>query len=147
RGGEQPLHNAALRPPHAVAPETPMAAATDPEPAPPGLTGPQPVDAYIRRALAENRLVQAARANVMALKYRIPQVTALDDPVVSNTIFPSPDNGLQTADGFMPWNLLIAQQFPWFGTLQLRGEAAGLDVQVALAELAAAELDTVEAVK
>ncbi|WP_158633699.1 TolC family protein [Tautonia sociabilis] len=146
-GVEHLLHNAALRPPHTVAPGEPMAMAFDPEPAPPGLTGPQPVDAYIRRALDENRLVQAARANVMALRYRIPQVTALDDPVVSNTIFPSAEYGQQTADGFMPWNLLIAQQFPWFGTLQLRGQAAGLDVQVALAELCAAQLDAVEAVK
>jgi cobalt-zinc-cadmium efflux system outer membrane protein len=41
----------------------------------------------------------------------------------------------------------LAQQFPWFGTLRLRGEAADRDVQVALAELAAAQLDTVATVK
>ena len=68
-------------------------------------------------------------------------------PVVSNTIYPSSSNGLQTATGYVPWNLLIAQQFPWFGTLRLRGEAASEDVKVALAELAAAQLDVVEAVK
>jgi outer membrane protein TolC len=125
----------------------PPPASTDPPPAPPGLEGPQPVDAYIRRALCENRMVLAARSNVLALRERIPQVTSLDDPVVSNTFFPSASNGLQTADGFMPWNLLVAQQFPWFGTLRLRGEAAHEDVKVALAELAAAQLDAVEAVK
>jgi outer membrane protein TolC len=97
--------------------------------------------------LAENRTVQAAQANVMALRYRIPQVTALEDPVVSNTIYPSPSNGLQTASGYVPWNLLIAQQFPWFGTLRLRGEVAEKDAQVALAELATAQLDVVEQVK
>jgi len=43
--------------------------------------------------------------------------------------------------------MTLAQQFPWFGTLQLRGETAARDVQVALAELAAAQLDTVAAVK
>lgn len=126
---------------------SPLAAAPGPPPTPPGLSGPQPVDAYIRHALAENRLVQAARYNVLALRYRIPQVTALDDPVVSNTYYPSPTNGFQTPDGFMPWNLLIAQQFPWFGTLALRGLAAEQDVQVAVAELCAAQLDVVEAVK
>ncbi len=105
------------------------------------------MDVYIRHALAENRTVQAARYNLLALKHRIPQVTALDDPVVSNTIYPSNSNGLQTAAGYLPWNLLIAQQFPWFGTLRLRGAAASDDVQVALAELAAAQLDVVEAVK
>ena len=49
--------------------------------------------------------------------------------------------------GYNPYNLTLAQQFPWFGTLRLRGEAAERDVQVALAELAAAQLDTVAAVK
>ena len=49
--------------------------------------------------------------------------------------------------GYNPYNLTLAQQFPWFGTLRLRGEAAERDVQVALAELAAAQLDSVAAVK
>ena len=114
----------------------------------PELSGPQPVDAYIRRALAENRTVQAAFHNVEALKYRIPQVTTLDDPVASNTIFPIPSVGPQySLMGYNPYNLTLAQQFPWYGTLRLRGEVAGRDVQVALAELAAAQLDAVAAVK
>ena len=125
-----------------------MAAGVGPGPAPPELTGPQPVDAFIRRALAENRTVQAAYHNVQSLKHRIPQVTALDDPVASNTIFPIPSVAPQySLMGYNPYNLTLAQQFPWFGTLRLRGEAAERDVQVALAELAAAQLDTVAAVK
>jgi outer membrane protein TolC len=144
---ERNLHAAALRPPESIQPDDPAAVALDPAPVPPGLEGARPVDAYIHRALAENRAVQAARANVMALRYRIPQVTSLDDPVVSNTIYPGPSNAVQTANGYMPWSLLIAQQFPWFGTLRLRGEAAEKDAQVALAELATAQLDVVEQVK
>ena len=112
------------------------------------LSGPQPVDAYIRRALAENRTVQAAFHNVQSLKHRIPQVTTLDDPVASNTIFPIPSVAPQySLMGYNPYNLTLAQQFPWFGTLRLRGEVAEQDVQVALAELAAAQLDAVAAVK
>lgn len=126
-----------------VTAQAPMAFATSPS----NFSGPWPVEAYIRHALAENRFVQAARYNVLALRYRVPQVTALDDPVVSSTYFPSSNNGLQTVDGFMPWNVVVAQQFPWFGTLALRGLAAEQDVQVALAELCAAQLDVVEAVK
>jgi cobalt-zinc-cadmium efflux system outer membrane protein len=49
--------------------------------------------------------------------------------------------------GYNPYNLTLAQQFPWFGTLRLRGEVAERDVQIALAELAAAQLDTVANVK
>ncbi len=127
----------------------PMSAAIAPAPGVPAeLAGPQPVDAYIRRALAENRTVQAAFHNVQSLKYRIPQVTTLDDPVASNTIFPIPSVAPQySLMGYNPYNLTLAQQFPWFGTLRLRGEVAERDVQVALAELAAAQLDAVAAVK
>jgi outer membrane protein, heavy metal efflux system len=112
------------------------------------LAEPQPLDDLIRRALAENRTVQAAYHNVLSLKERIPQVTALDDPVASNAVFPIPSVAPQYfLMGYNPYNLTLAQQFPWFGTLRLRGEAAERDVQVALAELAAAQLDTVAAVK
>src|SRR5262245_20087637 len=142
------LRAAAHRPPGSIRPDEPMAAALDPAPSPPELLGPQPVDVYIRRALAENRTVQAARYNVLALKARIPQVTALDDPVVSNTIYPIPAVAPQySLMGYNPYNLMIAQQFPWCGTLRLRGEAAAEDVKVALAELCAAELDAVATVK
>ena len=114
----------------------------------PALSGPQPMDVYIRRALVENRTVQAAYHNVQSLKQRIPQVVALDDPVASNVVFPIPSVAPQySLMGYNPYNLTLAQQFPWFGTLRLRGEAAEKDVQVALAELAAAQLDTVAAVK
>jgi outer membrane protein TolC len=125
-----------------------MAMALDPEPTPPGLSGVQPVDVYIRRALAENRSVQAARANVEALKARIPQVTSLEDPIVSNTIYPIPSVAPQySLMGYNPYNLLLAQQFPWAGTLRLRGLAAEQDARVALAELCAAQLDAVANVK
>ena len=117
-------------------------------PIPPELAGPQPVDAYIRRALAENRTVQAAYHNVQSLKLRIPQVTALDDPVASNTIFPIPSVAPQySLMGYNPYNLTLAQQFPWCGTLRVRGQVAARDVDVALAEMAAAQLDAVMAVK
>jgi len=112
------------------------------------LTGPKSPDELIRWALAENPMVRAARFNVLALQHRVPQVTALDDPVVSNSIFPIPSVAPQyTLMGYMPYSALLAQQFPWFGTLRLRGEAADHDVKIALFELAAAHLDVVASVK
>jgi outer membrane protein, heavy metal efflux system len=129
-------------------PDEPIAMPLESGPAAPEWIGPQPVDVFIRRALAENRTVQAAYHNVQSLKHRIPQVTALEDPVASNTVFPIPSVAPQYfLMGYNPYNLTLAQQFPWFGTLRLRGEAAERDVQVALAELAAAQLDTVANVK
>jgi outer membrane protein TolC len=125
-----------------------MAAGRIPAPLDLDLSQPQSVDVLIHRALAENRTVQAAYHNVQSLRHRIPQVTALDDPVAANTLFPIPSVAPQYfLMGYNPYNLTLAQQFPWFGTLRLRGEVAEHDVQVALAELAAAQLDTVAAVK
>jgi cobalt-zinc-cadmium efflux system outer membrane protein len=107
-----------------------------------------PLDACIHRALEANASVRAARWNVEALRHRIPQVTSLDDPVVSNTIYPIPEVAPQYAlMGYMPYSALVAQQFPWFGTLRLRGEVASQEVQISLYELAAVQLDTIEAVK
>jgi len=129
-------------------PQPGMAATSHTAVVPFELAGPQPVDAFIRRALAENRTVQAAYHNVQSLRHRIPQVTALDDPVASNTVFPIPSVAPQYyLMGYNPYNLTLAQQFPWFGTRKLRGEAAQRDVEIALAEFAAAQLDTVAAVK
>jgi len=110
--------------------------------------GPTSQDELIRRALAENPLVRAACLNVDALRHRIPQVTALDDPIASNSVFPIPSVGPQySIMGYMPYSALLAQQFPWFGTLRLRGEAADHDVRIALFELAATQLDVVAEVK
>ena len=142
------LHAAELMPPESIPPGAPEAIALDLAPIPVELTQPQPVDAYIRRALQENRAVQAAWYNVLAVKARIPQVTALDDPVISNTIYPIPSVAPQySLMGYNPYNAMLAQQFPWFGTLSLRGLAACEDAKIALAELAAAELDAVANVK
>jgi outer membrane protein TolC len=129
-------------------PPTQVPAGTEVAPAAPDLAGPQPLEALIRHALEENRTVRAAQFNVLALKHRIPQVTALDDPIVSNTIFPIPSVAPQYfLMGYMPYAALLAQQFPWCGTLKLRGQAAEDDVKVALFELAAAQLDVVANVK
>lgn len=126
----------------------PMATVVGPGPAPVDAAGVQPVEAYIGRALAENRGVQAARFNLIAMKERIPQATALADPMVENTIWPFPSNAPQySLMGYGPYALMISQQFPWIGTLRLRGAAAEQEVQVALAELCTAQVDVVAAVK
>src|SRR5262249_20329004 len=87
---EEGVFRAADHPSAASPFKVPLALESEPTPAPPELIGPQPIAIYIGRALAENRTVQAAFHNVQALKHRIPQVTALEDPVAANTIFPIP---------------------------------------------------------
>jgi outer membrane protein TolC len=142
------LRAAEVRPPSSIAPDDPLAVALDPPPTPPELLGPRPVDDFIRRSLAENRRVQAARYNVLAFRSRVPRVSSLDDPTVSNTIYPIPSVAPQySLMGYNPYNLMIAQQFPWFGTLGLRGLEAEQEVKVAVAELGSAELEAVAEVK
>jgi outer membrane protein, heavy metal efflux system len=145
---DTPVVPTGAHPRAATEPPAPMVMLLDPIPLPQEISDAQSIDAFIRRALAENRTVQAAYHNLQSVSARIPQVTALDDPVASNTVFPIPGVAPQYfLMGYNPYNLTLAQEFPWFGTLRLRGEAAEKDVQVALAELAAAQLDTVAAVK
>lgn len=146
---ERSVHAASHHPDGApLIADDPMAASLGEAPMLVELEGPRPVDDYIRRALAENRGVQAARANVMAMRERIPQATALDDPIAQNLIWPFPMNGPQySLMGYNPYELAISQLFPWFGTLRLRGEAAEQDVKVALMELASAQLEVVADVK
>jgi outer membrane protein TolC len=125
-----------------------MAVALDPLAVPPELAGPQPVNAYIVHALAQNRAVQAARTRTVAIKNRIPQATALDDPTVQNIVWPLPNNGPQySLMGYMPYELMISQEFPWLGTLRLRGEVAEQELKAALHELAATQLEVVSRVK
>ena len=125
-----------------------MTVTSEPAPLPDELAGPQPVEAYIRRALAENRTVQAACHNRPVAQAPSPQVTRSMTRSPRTRSFPIPSVAPQySLMGYNPYNLTLAQQFPWFGTLRLRGEVAGRDVQVALAELAAAQLDSVAAVK
>ncbi len=148
-GGLRPRSDAiAVNDDHVQSPVVPVPTVHAAAIAPPALAGPRPIGVLIERALAENRTVQAAFHNVRALQHRIPQATALEDPIASNSIFAIPSVAPQySLMGYNPYNLTLAQQFPWFGTLKLRGQTAYHDVQVALAELAAAQLDAVAAVK
>ena len=116
-------------------------------PTEPALEGAHPVDLYVGIALARNPEVLAARRAVSAQAQVIPQVTALDDPMVTNTFWPIPERSPQTAMGRMPYALMVSQDVPWFGKLRVRGEVAEQEVKMALARLAQSELRVVEEVR
>jgi cobalt-zinc-cadmium efflux system outer membrane protein len=128
-----------------------IAAASSPAPAeeavpPPGVgfEGAQPVEVYVRHALAQNPDIQAARKRVDAMANRVPQAASLKDPMLGVTAYPSP---VQTAAGQQDVALTASQQVPWFGKLAGRAEVAESEVNVARAQLVAAELEVVEQVK
>ncbi len=111
------------------------------------LNGPHPVDFYVRIALERNPEIRAASRRAEAQQEVIPQVTALDDPLLGDTFWPVTDNSPQTASGRMPNTLTLSQQFPWFGKLRLRGEVAEQQTKIALTDLAKAQLKVTEDVK
>ena len=113
----------------------------------PELNGPHPVAYYLQIALERNPEILAARRAVTAQAYEIPQVTSLENPMVTNTFWPIPEHSPQTASGRMPYSLMATQQFPWLGKLRVQGEVAEQETKIALTQLAQAQLEVMESVQ
>lgn len=111
------------------------------------LAGPQPVENYIQFALSQNPGIQAARKRVDAAAMRVPQAASLKDPMLDVIGWPFYPNTPQTASGRMTVDMMVSQEVPWRGKLATQAAAAEEGVNAARAQLAAAELQTIEAVK
>lgn len=116
-------------------------------PAEPYLEDPHDVDFFVQVALERNPEIIAAQRAVNAQSYVIPQVTALDDPMLTDTFQPFDGNAVQTAAGRGPNTLTLTQKLPWLGKLRVRGEVAEQDTKMALTRLAQAQLKVIEDVK
>ena len=102
------------------------------------------LSAYVTAALAHNPSVLEARARYQATRQRVPQVTALPDPVVS---FTQALRSVETRVGPQLNSVTLTQAFPWFGTLALRGRVALLDATALHHLYEAARRDVVAQVK
>ena len=111
------------------------------------LAGAHDVDFYVRIALERNPEILAAQRNVAAQSEVIPQVTALADPMLTDTFQPITGNSVQTAAGRGPNLVTLSQRFPWFSKLRVRGEVAEQETKMALARLAQSQLKVIETVK
>lgn len=111
------------------------------------LEGPHDVDFFVLTALERNPEILAAQRAVTAQAHVIPQVTALDDPLLTDTFQPFDNHSIQTAGGRGPNSLAVTQKLPWLGKLRVRGEVAEQDAKIALTRLAQAELKVIEDVK
>lgn len=110
----------------------------------------RPLDrrALIAAVLARNPSVEAARLAWRAARERVPQATALDDPMAELGTAPL---SLVTSGSRIGFQAGASQRFPWPGTLDRRGEVAraeaaaageGIDeVRVHLAALASLLFD------
>ena len=95
--------------------EAPLDAPLDYYAAGPDLRG------YVAEALERTPAVLESRARYRAARARVPQVTALPDPVVS---FTQALRSLETRVGPQTNAVTLSQDFPWIGTLDLRGRVA-----------------------
>ena len=77
--------------------------------------------AYVEEALDRSPSVHEALARYRAALQRVPQVTALPDPVVT---FNHALRSVETRVGPQRNSFMISQAFPWFGTLDLQGQMA-----------------------
>ena len=100
--------------------------------------------AYVGAALAHNPSVLEARARHEAARQRVPQVSALPDPVVS---FTQALRSLETRVGPQLNSVTLTQAFPWVGTLALRGRVALLEATALRHLYEAARRDVVAQVK
>ena len=91
--------------------------------------------AYVAGALEHNPSLLESEARYLAARRQAPQVTALPDPVLT---FTQALRSVETRVGPQLNGVTLTQAFPWFGTLDLRGQVA-LQQAAALAHVHAAE--------
>lgn len=84
---------------------------------------------YISHALANSSQLKAAYYDYLAAKNRTAQVASLPDPKLNYAYF---IDSVETRVGPQQHKIGIAQSFPWFGTLDLRGTVANLEAQAEL---------------
>ncbi len=111
------------------------------------LAGPQPVQTYVRFALAQNPGIHAARKRVEAAAMRVPQAASLNDPMLDTIGWPIFPTVPQVASGRNTVDMMVSQEVPWLGKLATKAAVAEEEVNVARAQLASAELRAIEEVK
>ncbi len=105
---------------------------------------PRTLEDYIRLALEQNPEIRAAEQAARALAERVPQVTALRDPVLKMKVMPEP---VRTAEGDNYFVLGIQQKLPIPQKLTRRGAAALAQMRAALEQYRAVRLRVIADVK
>jgi cobalt-zinc-cadmium efflux system outer membrane protein len=95
-------------------------------------------ETLVEAVLAWNPGVEAARQALAAARERVPQATALEDPMASYSLAP-----LSIASDDVPFGQVLEarQRLPFPGKLRLRGEAAQAEAEAAEADLATVRLE------
>jgi outer membrane protein, heavy metal efflux system len=121
---------------YAVWAEAPSAAVTGP-----ALTDDPLLASLIKDALAKRPEIAQARASIQADLERVPQVSALPDPVLSLGIQNDGFRSIQIGKMESSYlTVMASQSFPWYGKRDLRGEVITLGTRQAEADLERARL-------
>jgi outer membrane protein TolC len=99
---------------------------------------------FVDRALEAQPSLAEAEARYRAALERLPQVTALPDPTVS---FTQMLRSVETRVGPQLNTVMLAQAFPWFGKLDVRGQIATQDAAAAFETWQARQRDVIAQVK
>ena len=106
--------------------------------------GDEQLGAYIARAVEKNPAVRESFARYRAALQRLPQVSALPDPVVELTQFA---RAPETRVGPQTTMVGISQRFPWFGKLGDREKVAAKEAAVVAASHEADKAEVVRQIK
>lgn len=105
-----------------------LAAAASPDVEPPVFfAANEELRAYLVEAAENHPGLKAKYAEWRAALERIPQATSLEDPMLTFTAF------VQSMGD--RYQVMLAQKFPWFGTLRIRGDKAAAEADAALSML------------
>ena len=104
----------------------------DPVPAPQPQAGDPLLHDLIQQALDHNPDLARARTEVDADRERVPQAKALPDPMLGLGLLNEGFKGIQVGKSPMAqYQLMVTQPLPWPGKRGLRGEIAGVGVDLA----------------
>lgn len=122
-----------------------MAALAGEDIAPPVFYAPnEEVRGYIMQAIAgegQHPALNATMEEYHAGMRRIPQETALDDPMFQATYW------TRSSAGEGRYSIMMSQMFPWFGTLKTRGEKAEAEAGGKLAQFYAERNERIAEIK
>jgi cobalt-zinc-cadmium efflux system outer membrane protein len=119
-------------------------AAATPVSQPGQVMAPQSLRDYIVVALQQNPDIRAAEETARAKAARVPQATALPDPMISTRTLPEP---IQTAAGDNYFNLGVSFKFPVPEKLDRAGRVALQEARMALQDLQRVRLGVIADVK
>ena len=105
------------------------------------------VEELIQQAITRHPKIQAARSRIAAAQFRIPQASALPDPMAETLFWPIANNAQQLASGRMTNQLSLSQTVPWPEKLRAQAKVAARDVGMAQAEMREIEREIAESVR